>query len=94
MASLAPADLSVPALIAGLLVTLLLIAGIVADAFLLALVIDRKVNWAGHVKRLRARPWQWHDGAYLLLVLGTLFATARRSWTAAASSFPTTRRGS
>jgi membrane protease YdiL (CAAX protease family) len=75
MASLAPADLSVPALIAGLLVTLLLIAGIVADAFLLALVIDRKVNWAGHVKRLRARPWQWHDGAYLLLVLGTLFAT-------------------
>lgn len=75
MASLDPADISVPMLIAGLLVTLLLIAGVIADAFLLAFVIDRKVKWADRIELLHSRPWHWHDGIYLMLVLGTLFAT-------------------
>ncbi len=75
MAHLVPPDISIPAIIAGLLVMLLLIAGIVVDAFLLAMVVDRRIDWSNHCQRLQARPWRWHDGIHLLLVLGTLFAT-------------------
>jgi len=75
MASLDPADISVPIIIAGLLATILLFGGVVADAYVLAMVVGRKVRWRERIQLLHARPWHWHDGVYLMLVLGTLFAT-------------------
>ena len=75
MASLDPGDISVPIIIAGLLVTVLLFAGVVADAFVLAMLVERRAKWGERTKLLLTRAWRWHDGVYLVLVLGTLFAT-------------------
>jgi len=73
-ASLAPVEVSVPAIIAGLLVFFLLMAGIVVDALLLRASRDRKFDWPKQCGLLLTRPWRWHDGMHLLLVLGSFFA--------------------
>jgi len=50
------------------------VVGLVLDVILLSAVSRGSVNWTDRCERLCARPWTWHDGLYLMLVMGTLLA--------------------
>ncbi len=67
-------NIPMSALIAGLLVALILLLGIIADFHLLAKLIRNRNSWNQFSKQLTDRIWTWEDGLYMTLVLGTLFA--------------------
>jgi membrane protease YdiL (CAAX protease family) len=69
-----PPEIQTPQLIAGLIASIILAAGIVADVFILSTLKKKKIDWKARLLQLQARPWNHFDGIYILLVLGTLFA--------------------
>ncbi len=68
------ADVPLTTIIAGLIVAAILLAGIAADVYLLAKAARHRDKLPTIRERLLAHPWSWHDGLYLILVMGTLFA--------------------
>jgi len=69
-----PPEIKMPQLIAGLLASIILATGIIADIFIVSTLKKKKIDWKTHLLQLQARPWNHFDGIYIMLVLGTLFA--------------------
>ena len=75
MPAICPDDVNLlPAIIGGLMLVILLLAGITVDAILLSTMGKRHSNWAEKFRRLQSRPWEWSDAIHLLLVMGTVIA--------------------
>jgi membrane protease YdiL (CAAX protease family) len=55
--------------IAGRVATLLLALGLIVDAFLVAWLVRKPVDWSAAAQRLARRPWSNTDGALVFLVL-------------------------
>jgi len=69
-----PPEIGTPQLIAGLIASIMLSAGIIADIFILSILKKNKIKWKKRLLQLQARPWNYFDGIYILLILGTFFA--------------------
>ncbi len=74
MATLSPDDITLSAIIAGILLAAIFIAGTLIDAHLLSGLFRQEKTWNDKCQRLRMRPWSGNDSITLLLVVGTVLA--------------------
>ncbi len=69
-------EMSLPALLGGLLFIAILAGGIAADILLLMRRRSDSDSWAQAVRRLRERPWTLQDVAFVTLALATWITSA------------------
>jgi membrane protease YdiL (CAAX protease family) len=74
MASFLPEGASWSAMLAGVLVTAIFIAGLTIDCILLTSIAKWREVWDEKCRRLRERPWNGNDVLHMLLVMGSVFA--------------------